>query len=125
MANVLVWADIPVLDMARAMKFYGDVLQVEMVQPFPGMPVAVPPADLGPVAFDLVAGQDAKPSASDGTRIYLSSMGDMDAMVKRVEAAGGTITMPPTDMGEFVGTICFFLDPEGNQIGIQQPHAAK
>lgn len=121
MPSVLVWADIPVTDMDRAMKFYGAVLQTELLQPFPGQPVAVPPPEMGPVAFDLVMGEGLKPNSSEGTRIYLSSMGDIDAMAKRVEEAGGRIVMPPTDMGEMVGFICFFIDSEGNRIGIQQP----
>ena len=90
MANVLVRADIPVLDMERAMSFYGKVLQVEFVQPFPGQPVAVPPQDMGPVAFDLVAGQNVRPG-SDGPRIYLSAMDDIHGMAKRIEEAGGRI----------------------------------
>ncbi len=125
MPNVLVWADIPVTDMDRAMKFYGEILQIELMQPFPGQPVAVPPQDMGPVAFDLVMSEDNKPSSTEGTRIYLSALGDIEAMAKRVEAAGGRIVMPPTDMGEMVGTICFFVDSEGNRIGIQQPHATR
>lgn len=125
MSSALVWADIPVTDMDRAMKFYGHVLQTELLQPFPGQPVAVPPPELGPVAFDLVKGDDHKPSATEGTRIYLSAMGDIDGMAKRVEEAGGKIVMPPTDMGEMVGFICFFIDSEGNRIGIQQPGQSK
>ncbi len=120
MANVLVWADIPVLDIERAMTFYGKVLQVDFAQPFPGQPVAVPPQEMGPVAFDLVARQDVRPG-SDGPRIYLSAMGDIHGMAKRIEEAGGRIVQPPTDMGEMVETICYFIDSEGNQIGIQQP----
>lgn len=121
MASVLVWADIPVIDMDRAKRFYEKVLQVELIQPFPGQPVAIPPQDMGPVAFDLAAGPGLTPSSSEGTRIYLSAMGDIHGMAKRVEEAGGEIVMPPTDMGEMVGLICFFIDSEGNRIGIQQP----
>ena len=74
MPSALVWADIPVTDMDRAMKFYGAVLQTELLQPFPGQPVAVPSPDLGPVAFDLVISDNNKPSATEGTRIYLSAV---------------------------------------------------
>ena len=125
MPNVLVWADIPVADMQRAMKFYGHVLQTELIQPFPGQPVAVPPPDMGPAAFDLAMGDDFKPGDSAGPRIYLSSLGDIEAMAKRVEEAGGRVVMPPTDMGEMVGWIAAFIDSEGNRIGIQQPSAQK
>ncbi len=125
MSSILLWADIPVTDMERAMKFYGHVLMTELLQPFPGMPVAVPPPSMGPVAFDLVMGEGFTPSSTEGTQIYLSSMGDIHAMVKRVEEAGGQIVSPPTDMGDMVGIIASFVDSEGNRIGIQQPAPAK
>jgi hypothetical protein len=125
MPNILVWADIPVVDMDRAMKFYGHVLQTELFQPFPGQPVAVPPPEMGPSAFDLVAGADLVPGDSGGPRIYLSSLGDIEAMIRRVEEGGGRVVMPPTDMGEMVGWIAAFIDSEGNRIGIQQPAAQK
>ncbi len=42
MDNLIVWADIPVTDLDRAMKFYGAVLQREFVT-MPGMDgVALP-----------------------------------------------------------------------------------
>lgn len=125
MPSVVVWADIPVADMDRAIAFYSKVLQTELLQPFPGQPVAVPPPDLGPVAFDLVQTDALKPGSTDGPRVYLSSLGDIDAMVQRVEEAGGRVIQPPTDMGEMVGRVAFFVDSEGNQIGIQQPHPMK
>lgn len=124
-SSILVWADIPVTDMDRAMKFYGHVLLTELFQPFPGMPVAVPPPNMGPVAFDLAMAEGLTPSSTEGTRIYLSSMGDIHAMVKRAEEAGGQIVSPPTDMGDMVGIIASFIDSEGNRIGIQQPAPAK
>lgn len=123
MANTIVWADIPVLDLDRAMKFYGQVLQAELLQPFPGQQVAVPPPEMGPVAFDLAMGEGLKPSSSEGTIIYLDSKGDIEGMAKRVEEAGGRILMPPTDMGEMVGTLCHFIDSEGNRIGLHQAPA--
>jgi len=118
MPNAIVWADIPVTDMDRAKKFYGAVLQTELMS-FPGQEnVAIPPRELGPIAFDL-AKTDRQPS-TEGPTVYLGSMGDINAMVKRVEDAGGTVLQPPTDMGPMVGIIAFILDSEGNRIGIQQ-----
>ena len=42
-------------------------------------------------------------------------------MLKRAADAGGTILMPLTDMGQMVGSIGFFLDSEGNRIGVHHP----
>ena len=42
-------------------------------------------------------------------------------MLERAVAAGGQIEMPVTDMGEMVGSIGFFIDSEGNRIGVHKP----
>ena len=57
MDNLIVWADIPVTDLDRAMKFYGAVLQ----RPFMTMPgmesVALPAPDQPPGAGARTAGR--------------------------------------------------------------------
>ena len=123
MANIIVWADIPVTDMDRARAFYSAVLQVP-VEVMPGMDsVALPVVnDQDSVAFDLVKHETAVPGSSSGTTIYLGANGDIEGMAKRVLEAGGRLLQPPTDMGEMVGIIGFFLDTEGNRIGIHDPH---
>ncbi len=124
MSNTLIWADIPVLDMARAKKFYGELLQVEM-QGMPGLEdfVAVPAGDgEGSISFDLAKNDNFQPSSS-GVRIYLDPKGDMQGMLRRAEAAGGKVVQPPNDMGPVVGVIAFILDTEGNTIGLRAPSA--
>ena len=124
MANVIVWADIPVADMERARAFYSAVLQLP-VEPMPGMDgVALPVVDdRDSVAFDLVKHETAVPGSGAGPTVYLGANGDIQGMAERIVAAGGTILQPPTDMGEMVGIIGFFLDTEGNRVGIHEPHA--
>lgn len=124
MANVLIWADIPVRDMDRARRFYGELLQVEMSEmPGGGQDrVAVPPQESGPIAFDLAQTDRLEPCAN-GVCVYFDAYGDIDGMVKRAEAAGGTIQSPPADMGPMIGTIAFIIDTEGNRIGVRQPSA--
>jgi hypothetical protein len=118
--NLVVWASIPATDFERALKFYEHVLQIKMAQPFPGQQVAVPDEGAGgPVAFDLSVGND-QPGSTGGPTVYFGSGGDIQAMVKRVEEAGGMVVMPPTDMGEMVGTLAVFIDSEGNRVGIHQ-----
>jgi uncharacterized protein len=130
MDNLIVWADIPVTDLDRAMKFYGAVLQTRFVrmEGVDGVALQAPqePAPSGmpegpfPVSFDLAVVEDRKPSA-DGCTIYLNSYGEPEAMLKRAEAAGGKILAPVADMGQMVGSIGFFLDSEGNRIGVHKP----
>ena len=133
MDNMIVWADIPVTDLERAMKFYGAVLQRPFItmDGMPGIGLPAPdPAEQAaagdgqgpmPVAFDLAMVEGHKPS-EDGCTIYLDSGGDPDAMLQRAADAGGEILMPATDMGEMVGRNGFFRDSEGNRIGVHGPH---
>lgn len=129
MENMIVWADIPVTDLERAMKFYGAVLQHEFisVEGMPGIGLPAPeqngttdaPPGPMPVAFDLAAVADNKPSV-DGCTIYLNSGDDPEGMLRRAAEAGGTVLMTATDMGPMVGTVGFFRDSEGNRIGVHK-----
>lgn len=121
MKNAIIWADIPVIDMTRARAFYAAILQ----QDVPEMEgsngsVALLPSDQGGVGVDLAKGEDFTPCAT-GTTVYLDTGNDeaeLDAMLSRVEPAGGKILQPKTLMGDVVGSIAFFLDSEGNRIGL-------
>jgi predicted enzyme related to lactoylglutathione lyase len=120
MKNAIVWADIPVKDMARAKKFYADILG-RPVEFMPGSEdkVAILPYDQegGGVGADLVAGGPQVPNA-DGITVYLDGGDDLGELLARVEPAGGKVLMPKTSMGDVVGNIAFFLDSEGNRIGL-------
>lgn len=121
MADVMVWADIPVVDMERASRFY-EALTGQQVTKFPGeSQVAViggPGGDQSAVSADLYVG--GTPS-HDGPTIYFGSGGDIDGMVERAVAAGGRVLQGKQFMGDMVGWIAFVEDTEGNRIGIQQP----
>ena len=122
MANTIIWADIPVTDMARAKKFYSELLGIEM-QGMAGMEdaVAVPAGGgEGDISFDLALARGEFAPSDKGVRIYLDGTDDMEGMLARAEAAGGKILQQPQDMGPVVGTIAFLLDSEGNQIGLRR-----
>lgn len=126
MANVLVWADIPVKDMARAKAFYEKLLGNE-VQEIPGMEgqvgLLMPMGTGSPddASADLALNAMTEPSTTHGTVIYLSAQGDIDGMLQRAVEAGGTIHKEKQDMGQFGGWLAYIVDTEGNLIGIQQP----
>ena len=122
MANTIVWADIPVTDLDRARAFYSAVLQAD-IELMPGMEdVALLPGDPmgGDVSGDLVKAENSRPGAG-GIAIYLDSKGDPEGMLERAVAAGGQVAMPVSDMGKVVGFIGFFIDTEGNRIGVHAP----
>ena len=125
MANVIVWADIPVTDLQRAMKFYAHVTGMT-VMPMPGMDTIALIGGPGDAALEgggMVVSADlyvgGKPS-HDGPTVYLGAGGDIDGMVERVKEAGGTILQEKQYMGDMVGWVVFFEDSEGNRIGIEQ-----
>jgi uncharacterized protein len=131
MDNTIVWADIPVTDLQRAMKFYGAVLQrkFQTMEGMDGVALEAPPEDASPpsatessfpVSFDLVVTTERKPS-NDGCTIYLSSNGDPEGMLERAAAAGGEVLQPVAYMGDMIGSIGFFRDSEGNRIGVHAP----
>jgi predicted enzyme related to lactoylglutathione lyase len=123
MADIIVWADIPVSDMKRAAAFYEHVTgESVVIMPGTGDTVAVigSPGDGSEmrVSADLYVG--GTPS-HDGPTVYLGTGGDIDGTVARVVEAGGKVLEPKAFRGEMVGWIAFIEDTEGNRIGIQQP----
>lgn len=136
MANVIVWADIPVKDMERARKFYEHVLgnPIEEIPGSEGSSALLMPMGTGSdtdVSADLAIAGSAmgfeggnvrmtEPSSAHGPVIYLSAKGDIDGMLARVVEAGGTIQAPKQDFGQMGGWLALIVDTEGNLIGLQQ-----
>jgi predicted enzyme related to lactoylglutathione lyase len=120
MSNNIVWVSIPVTDLPRAMKFYAQVTGAR-IELMPGtddrVAVAFGPEGENSVSFDLST--YGVPSM-EGAAPYLNSNGDIQAMVARVAEAGGTVLQAPEYMGEMVGWTAWFVDSEGNRIGIEE-----
>jgi predicted enzyme related to lactoylglutathione lyase len=117
MANALNWFEIPVHDMHRAVRFYSTVLgvQLEAGPASEGYLMATFPADNG-VGGALLQGEGYVPS-TNGAVVYLNGSPDLAALLDRVEPAGGKVLVPKTDIGEN-GFMAFFLDTEGNKVGL-------
>jgi uncharacterized protein len=117
MGHALNWFEIPAIDIQRAVRFYSTVLGVklEIGPASPGYQMAVIPHADG-VGGALIQGESYAPS-SDGTVVYLACGPDLRPTLGRVEAAGGKILVPRTDIGEN-GFFAFILDTEGNKVGL-------
>jgi predicted enzyme related to lactoylglutathione lyase len=120
MENTVVWFDIPVKNLERAMVFYGKVLGVSL-QPFDKAPVptAFFPFAPGVVSGGLVQSKDRRPS-DQGATVYLNGGKDLAGPLSRVEAAGGKVLQPKTAIGEH-GFVAYFTDTEGNRVGVHSP----
>ena len=118
--NALNWFEISVADMDRAKKFYETVFDVKMEQmEMMGMKMAMFPAENmnGKVSGGLVEGPMHKPSA-DGAKIYFNGNPDLDVALGKVEAAGGKVMMPKTQISPEIGYMAFFSDTEGNGVAL-------
>ena len=117
MPNQIVWVDIPVLKIDRAIRFYSAVMGMELEkQDYPGMTIGTFPHKDGEVAGCLYLSDKVKPSA-DGPLVYLNVHGRMDEALEAVEPSGGKILQAKESIGPF-GYRAVLLDTEGNRIAL-------
>lgn len=118
MANALNWFEIPVTDFARAKNFYEKVLGI-VIDPMEMGPVTMGmlSTDQNAVGGAIVQGDGGSPSKS-GTLVYLNGGDDLTPMLARAEAAGGSVVVPKTEIGNDFGFFAHFIDTEGNKVGL-------
>lgn len=115
-ANAVVWAEVPVSDMAMAKAFYAAVLMNDLVD-----------SNMGPnpmAVFPYLSGQGSsghiypgKPAAKGtGPTIHLKTPGTVEEAMARVMAAGGEVVSPVIEIPD--GRFAYCLDPDGNSIGV-------
>lgn len=122
--NALNWFEICVTDMARAKKFYEKVFGITLEeQEMMGMKMAFFPSEMGSgrVSGGLVQGPMHKPSM-DGAVLYLNGNPDLAKALANVEAAGGKVLMPKTQISPEIGYMAFFADTEGNRVALHSQH---
>jgi predicted enzyme related to lactoylglutathione lyase len=125
MRNAINWFEIPAANFDRAVAFYSAILGAPIHKgEFGGVPHGFFPADEGGVAGAIIAaatvpGSDANPGHA-GPVLYLNAGGQLEAIVARVEAAGGQVLTPPTPIPP-QGAVAVFRDSEGNRVGLHQP----
>lgn len=123
MTNALNWFEIPVTDMGRAKAFYGEVLDSELkafgIDELGDRTEMMLPYQDG-VGGALVQHDDYTPS-QEGSVVYLNGGDDLNVPLGKVEAAGGKPLTDKISIGEN-GFIAFFLDTEGNKVGLHSPN---
>lgn len=115
--HAVVWAEIPVTNLNKAMAFYSAVLQLPMSvdQMGPNPVVMLPAQDYATgIAGHLYEGKPA--SDGQGPTVHLAISGTVEDARDRVFEAGGKsggdiVTIP---FGRFV----YCNDPDGNSIGL-------
>lgn len=119
MTHAISWFEIPATNFERAKKFYTTVLETEITDaPMPNVKYGVFKYDNenSGVGGGIIEGEGSIPS-KEGVTIYLPGGDDLSTPLARVEAAGGTIIMPKTAIGEN-GFMAQIIDTEGNKIAL-------
>ena len=114
MSHRVIWFDLPVTDLKRAMKFYSNVLKAEVKEDRPG--VAVISHEQGEVSGCLYAKLSTGPSEG-GALLYFNVNGRLDEAVAAAEKHGGRVVKPPHAIGPF-GQRAIVMDSEGNRIAL-------
>ena len=116
--NAVNWFEIPVSNFDRAKDFYSKIFDYEM----PTMPMG--PVHMGFLPHEREKGVggaivhgEGTPS-KDGVQIYLNGGADLQVVLDRVPGAGGDVVVPKTEIGQGFGYFAFFIDTEGNRIGL-------
>jgi predicted enzyme related to lactoylglutathione lyase len=119
--NAISWFEIPTQDITRAQKFYEAIFDIQMIpMDFPNIQMRMFPIE-NPMNIGgaLVYNADFyKPSSTDGPMIYLNGNPDVQIVLDRVEAAGGKILVPKTEIAPEHGHMAVFLDTEGNRMAL-------
>lgn len=121
-ADKVSWFEMPADDVTRASEFYSKVFSW-----------ATPPmGDNAAFALTVAADKNGNPTelgginggfhkrqgVSDAGPVINIYVDDIDAKLKAVEAAGGQIIQPRTEIAEYGLSMALFSDTEGNIMGV-------
>ena len=122
MQHAISWFEIGTTDLDRATNFYETIFNVKLAPlDMPNIKMRMFPLDdmMTGVGGALVdSGGFHKPSATDGPLIYLNGNPDVQHVLDKVEAAGGKIMVPKTEISPEYGYMAVIMDTEGNRIAL-------
>ena len=111
--NAISWFEIPAIDLSRAQKFYETIFNIQMIPlDTPNFQMRMFPVE------DMMNGIGGaiskaegfyKPSATDGPLVYLNANPDVQNVLDKIEAAGGKIVVPKTQISPEYGYMAVFI----------------
>lgn len=119
--SAISWFEIPVTDFARAQAFYQTIFNTEIQE------MQMGPLRMGMFPYDqegtgiggaLCHGEGYTPAAHAGVKVYLNGGDDLNVVLQRVDAAGGSVVMNKVEIAPGMGHMGFFTDTEGNVVGL-------
>ena len=121
MKNAISWFEIPSLDINRATIFYETIFGISLAPlDLPNLKMRMFPLDdmMTQVGGAVVHHADFYKPSTEGPLIYLNANPDVQLVLNKVEAAGGKILVPKTEISPDYGFMAVFLDTEGNRIAL-------
>ncbi len=122
MQHAISWFEIPTADIDRAAKFYEAIFGISLIpMDMPNISMRMFPVDdmMTGIGGSLVHSPGFfESSDSKGVLIYLNGNPDVQLVLDKVEAAGGKIVVPKTQISEEYGYMAVIVDTEGNRIGL-------
>ncbi len=113
MERAINWFELFVTDLPRAQKFYEQALGITLkTQDFMGEPHAL-------FAGGALVLRKGRAPSTEGSVVYMNCNGKLDAVLARIEQAGGRVVLPKTSIGP-QGFTAMMLDSEGNQVGLHE-----
>lgn len=115
MEKLIAWVEIPTENFERAVKFYNDVLKLDLKpMDFGTEKMACLPNDEGAIVYT----EGFKPS-NQGAVVSFNAGDDLDACLERVKENGGSIIQEKSKIeAEGRGYFALFNDTEGNRVGL-------
>jgi len=120
--NAISWFEIPTVDLDRAQQFYEAIFGIQLIpMEMPNFQMRMFPIEdpMEGIGGALVKTEGFyQSSATDGVLIYLNANPDVQLVLDKVEAAGGKIVVPKTEISPEYGFMGVFIDTEGNRVGL-------
>ena len=119
MPNQIVWCDIPVSDLDRAIRFYTALIgQAVKKQEYPGFAIGILPGQSPDSSgcLYLPEGAENHPGAA-GPLVYFNCSGRLDDAIAQTESHGGKVVHAKHKIGDH-GFRAVILDSEGNRIAL-------
>lgn len=120
--STISWFEIPASDIDRAQRFYESILDITMVNmDNPGLKMRTfPVEDMMQDITGAIVQHDQfyRPSGTDGALVYLNANLDIQPVLDKVEASGGKILVPKTQISEQYGYMAVIIDSEGNRVAL-------
>lgn len=117
MTNQIVWFEIPVKDLDRAMEFYSKLMDCELIKnQHEDVQFAFFPHSDDDVGGCLILDKKLKPS-TDGVLIYLNANNRIDEAIEIARKSSGKIIEDKKQIDPW-GFRAIIIDTEGNKIAL-------